>query len=103
MASLAVPVLLLLAMVQVAHDAYAAPHDGTDAAGMAITSAYVTGFMAIVLFAGLVFMTIKLWNEPRQPSGWYPDPDDAMSWRYWDGKAWTSATASMPRPPAPAQ
>ena len=23
------------------------------------------------------------------PADWYPDPDDAAQWRYWDGAAWT--------------
>lgn len=27
-----------------------------------------------------------------QGSGWYPDPDDFMRERWWDGTAWTEAT-----------
>jgi uncharacterized RDD family membrane protein YckC len=27
------------------------------------------------------------------PPGWYPDPSDASQQRYWDGVAWTEATA----------
>ena len=41
------------------------------------------------------------------PAGWYPDPGSPSWIRYWDGAAWTSATAAPvppppPQPPAPA-
>ena len=26
---------------------------------------------------------------PTTPAGWYPDPDDPASLRYWDGYAWS--------------
>ena len=28
-------------------------------------------------------------STPPTPAGWYPDPDDSGSQRYWDGSAWT--------------
>ena len=28
------------------------------------------------------------------PAGWYPDPDDASSLRFWDGERWTNHTAN---------
>jgi hypothetical protein len=27
------------------------------------------------------------------PPNWYPDPDDANSWRWWSGSSWTTHTA----------
>jgi hypothetical protein len=33
------------------------------------------------------------------PSGWYPDPEQAWTWRYWDGARWTDHRA--PRVVAP--
>jgi Protein of unknown function (DUF2510) len=33
------------------------------------------------------------------PASWYPDPDDASSLRWWDGKAWTEHVQSLPAPP----
>ena len=29
------------------------------------------------------------------PAGWYRDPNDASSWRYWDGDAWTEHRAPL--------
>ena len=36
------------------------------------------------------------------PAGWYPDPDDASSLRYWDGSNWTTNSMLMPDAPTPA-
>lgn len=33
------------------------------------------------------------------PAGWFPDPQDAYQWRYWDGAAWTEHRS--PRTPTP--
>ena len=33
-------------------------------------------------------------DAPR--AGWYPDPEDAMRLRYWDGLDWTAARRSPP-------
>lgn len=35
--------------------------------------------------------------------GWYPDPRQADTVRYWDGTAWTSHTRSTQAPPSPSQ
>ena len=35
------------------------------------------------------------------PAGWYPDPEDPSSTRYWDGAEWTEQRA--PAQPAPGQ
>jgi hypothetical protein len=40
-------------------------------------------------------------TQPGQiPAGWYPSPWDPRQLRWWDGHAWTDATAAPP-PPAP--
>jgi hypothetical protein len=31
---------------------------------------------------------------PEVPAGWYPDPSGTARQRYWDGRQWTSQTAS---------
>lgn len=31
--------------------------------------------------------------EPTVPAGWYPDPNDSASLRYWNGFGWTTQTA----------
>ncbi len=31
----------------------------------------------------------KVPQTPQTPAGWYPDPHQAGSQRYWDGSAWT--------------
>ena len=33
------------------------------------------------------------------PSGWYDDPEQPWTWRYWDGASWTGHRAPMWRPP----
>ncbi len=33
------------------------------------------------------------------PSGWYPDPQQAWTWRYWDGAGWTDHRAPRLMPP----
>lgn len=37
-------------------------------------------------------------NEQGSP-GWYPDPDDRRSRRYWDGHTWTDQGAATPDQP----
>jgi len=34
-------------------------------------------------------------------AGWYPDPGDSGSWRYWDGARWTDAVSSAIPPAGP--
>ena len=34
-------------------------------------------------------------------AGWYPDPDDPRSWRYWDGAAWTEHRSPGGQAPSP--
>src|SRR4051794_25233674 len=31
--------------------------------------------------------------EPTRPAGWYPDPNSARHWRWWDGASWTDDNA----------
>jgi hypothetical protein len=37
---------------------------------------------------------------PMPPSGWYDDPEQPWTWRYWDGARWTDHRAPMWVPPA---
>ncbi len=63
-------------------------------------------------------MSATLMTAPT--AGWYPDPNDSGSWRWWDGGTWTSHVRpkeqtgtgrrsvepdrrSRPLPPQPAQ
>jgi membrane protease YdiL (CAAX protease family) len=32
---------------------------------------------------------------------WYPNPDDAGTWRWWDGNRWTAFTTTAPAPTRP--
>ena len=32
-------------------------------------------------------------------AGWYEDPEQSRTWRYWDGLAWTDDRAPMGSPP----
>ena len=41
-------------------------------------------------------------STPPTPAGWYPDPDDSGSQRYWDGSAWTEHRAPVHAPSEPA-
>jgi len=41
-------------------------------------------------------------STPPTPAGWYPDPDDSGSQRYWDGSAWTEHRAPVQAPSEPA-
>lgn len=33
--------------------------------------------------------------SPLPPSGWYADPERPRTWRYWDGRQWTTHCAPM--------
>jgi Protein of unknown function (DUF2510) len=37
--------------------------------------------------------------NPRVPAGWYPDPSQAATQRYWDGSTWTDHRAPLATPP----
>ena len=34
----------------------------------------------------------------RRVAGWYPDPESADWWRYWDGEIWTKSTKAKAVP-----
>jgi Protein of unknown function (DUF2510) len=34
--------------------------------------------------------------QPDVPAGWYPDPEQAQTQRYWDGSDWTDQRAPLP-------
>jgi hypothetical protein len=41
--------------------------------------------------------------SPEVPAGWYPDPAQTATQRYWDGAAWTDQRAPLVEAPSPAQ
>ena len=47
-------------------------------------------------------MTTNSTSSGNQPPGWYPDPTDAGSLRYWDGTTWTNHTQPLSTPDAAA-
>lgn len=45
-------------------------------------------------------MTWPTGPPPMPPPGWYDDPEQTWTWRYWDGARWTEHRAPMWVPPA---
>lgn len=41
--------------------------------------------------------------DPSVPAGWYPDPTQTATQRYWDGSAWTEQRAPLAAPALPQQ
>lgn len=39
--------------------------------------------------------------SPNVPAGWYPDPAQTATQRYWDGEAWTEQRAPLAPTPTP--
>jgi hypothetical protein len=35
-------------------------------------------------------------QHEQQPAGWYPDPEQVATQRFWDGQAWTDQRAPLP-------
>lgn len=35
-------------------------------------------------------------SSSRMPVGWYPDPQGAGGYRWWDGSAWTPLVVDRP-------
>lgn len=53
----------------------------------------------IVMIEVIIYTLWRLWavrrirkrraKQPIPPAGWYPDPADESTWRWWDGEIWT--------------
>lgn len=39
-------------------------------------------------------------SEGLSPAAWHPDPEQAQTWRFWDGEKWTDDRAPMGKPRA---
>jgi Protein of unknown function (DUF2510) len=37
-------------------------------------------------------------QEVKTPAGWYPDPEQVETQRYWDGEKWTDQRAPLAKP-----
>ena len=35
-------------------------------------------------------------DTPNAPAGWYPDPDNSLQQKYWDGSKWVESFSSNP-------
>jgi hypothetical protein len=91
----------LMEVVGIDDTKYTDPDDLSAGEGL-----LVVPFGVVLLAAGIA---LNRWARRREPSreqqsapqfaaGWYADPEDASSWRYWDGSAWTQHKAEATTP-----
>ncbi|MFI5047155.1 MAG: type II CAAX prenyl endopeptidase Rce1 family protein [Acidimicrobiia bacterium] len=59
--------------------------------------AYLNGSAAPGVIAAAPGITTATGPAPA----WYPNPEDAATWRWWDGNRWTSFTEAAPPPYRP--
>lgn len=70
---------------------------GLDLALLASASLMLAGiasfFVAATPNSEAATVTVAKTYEPTVPAGWYPDPNDDATLRYWNGFGWTTQTA----------
>jgi len=77
-------------------NALQAPDTGTDARGMAIASGAIVvaasagGTVALIIAPSC---GVRLRIPLRRQRGWYADPSDEGTWRFWDGHCCTNRVA----------
>jgi membrane protease YdiL (CAAX protease family) len=77
--------------------ALSVPHE--DRAQVADLVAYLNGAAAPGIIAGGPWSG-GLWSGGPAPA-WYPNPENAGTWRWWDGNRWTAFTEPAPTPYRP--
>ncbi|HEX5586318.1 MAG TPA: CPBP family glutamic-type intramembrane protease [Acidimicrobiia bacterium] len=71
-----------------------------DRAQVADLVAYLNGSAAPGVIAGARWSGASRWGGGPAPA-WYPNPEDAGTWRWWDGHRWTAFTEPAPAPYRP--
>jgi hypothetical protein len=68
------------------------PHYFADPGGLIIVLVFATLGVGV---AGLFFYFERRPRKSPSPPGWYDDPHQTATWRFWDSQAWSELTSMM--------